>query len=95
MHVRVILLENFSSCSPGLCALVFREETPSPLPFGCLMDGLPQLTRKYYVMVALGLHTILLFSSSGSPALHVIPFHLSVSYQACMETPLPEFHMPS
>ena len=58
------------------------------------MDGMPKLTRQYRVMVALGYRLIPLLSSSGGPVLPVSPFRLGVSYQACMETPLLEVHLP-
>ena len=74
--------------------MVTREETPAPLPVGCLTDGLPQITRQYHIMVALGYRIILLLSSDGVSALPGCPFHLSVSYQAFMETPFPEFYPP-
>ena len=45
-------------------------------------------------MVASGYRLILILSSAGGPVLHGSPFRLSVSYQACMETPLPEVHPP-
>ena len=58
------------------------------------MDGLSQLTRQYRVMIASGYRLILLLSSAGGPALPVRPFRPSVSYQACMYTPIPEVHPP-
>ena len=94
MRVQVLLPENLRNWSPGLCALVIWEETTSPLPVGCLTDGLPQLTRKYRVMVSSGYRLILLLFSAGGPALPFSSFRLSVSYQACMETPIPEVHSP-
>ena len=45
-------------------------------------------------MVALGYRLILLLPATGGPALPVAPFRLGVPYQACVETPVPEFHRP-
>ena len=94
MRVQVLLLENLRNCSPRLCALVIQEETPSPLPVGCLTDVLPQLTRQYRIMVASVYRLILFLSSAGGAALPGCPLRLSVSYQACTDTPLPEVYPP-
>ena len=93
-HVRVFLPENLCNRSTGLCALVIWEETPYPLPVGCPTDCLHYLTRQYRVMVALGYHLTPLISSDGGPALTGSPFCLCVSYQACVENPIPEVHLP-
>ena len=53
-HVLMILPENLYNGSPGFCALVIWEETPSTLPVSRPMDSLLQLTRKHCVMVAPG-----------------------------------------
>ena len=53
---------------------------------------MPQLYRKYRAMVALGYSLILLFSFASGSDLPGCLFRLSVSYQACMYTPLPEVH---
>ena len=90
----MLLLENFFNHSPGLCILVIWEETPSPLPVGCLTDVLPQLTRQYCVMVALVYRLIFLLFSAVSYVLPGCTLRLSVFYQACAETPLPEVHLP-
>ena len=94
MRVRVCLPENLCNQSPGLGALVIREETPSTLPVGCPTEGLSDITRQYLAMLLLGYHLILLLSSVCGTSLPVSPLCLSFSYQACMETPLPEFHLP-
>ena len=39
-RVRVLLPENLCNRSPGIHALVIREDTPSPLLVGCLTDCL-------------------------------------------------------
>ena len=94
MRVKVILLENLSKRSPGLRALVIQEETPSPLPVGCLADVLPQLIRQYCVMVALVYCLIFLLFSAGRSELPGCTLRLSVFYQACTDTPLPEVYPP-
>ena len=45
-------------------------------------------------MVALGYRLIFILSSADGPVLPGRPLRLRVSYQACMETPLPEAHPP-
>ena len=82
MHVGMLLPEDLYNRSPGISALVIREETPSPLPVGCLTDGLPELTRQHCVLVSPGYRLILLLLATGGPALSGGPFHLSVTYQA-------------
>ena len=52
MHVQVLLPEDLCNQSPGFCALVIREETPSPLPVGFPTDGLSNLTQQNCVVVA-------------------------------------------
>ena len=90
----MLFLENLCNQFPGLCALLILEETPSTLPLNCLTDGLTQFTRQYCVMVALGYCLILLLSSADGPALPGRPIRLSVSYQAFIDTPLLEVHLP-
>ena len=85
----MILPENLCNRLPGFRALVIWEETTSPLPVGFPTDGLPQLTRKYRVVIALGYHLTLLQSSAGGPTLPESFFCLGVSYQAYVDTPLP------
>ena len=63
MHVWVLLPEDLCNRSPGFCALVVREETPSPLPVGCLTDSLPELTRQHFLLKAPGYRLILLISA--------------------------------
>ena len=41
--VWVLLLEYLRDGYPGIGAEIVRKETPSPLPVGCLTDGLPKL----------------------------------------------------
>ena len=77
----------------SLC-IVNPEGDNLPLLVGCPTDGLPQLTRQYRVLVPSGYCIIRLLSSAGGSALHGRPFRLNVSYQACMETPLPEVYPP-
>ena len=43
-YIWVLLPEDICNRSPGFCALVIQEETPSPLPVGCLSDSLPELS---------------------------------------------------
>ena len=90
----MLLPENLCNQSPGFGALVILEDTPYPLPVGCLTDSLPELTRQYRVVVAPRGGLILLLSSTGGPALPGRPFRLSIPHQARMETPLPEVHPP-
>ena len=45
-------------------------------------------------MIALGYLIILVLSATGGPALPEGPFRLGIPHQACMETPLPEVHLP-
>ena len=86
--------EDICNWSPGFSSLVIWEETPHPLPVGFPADGLPKLTRHHCVVVA-SCHCLdLLLDASGKPALPGGPFRLGVSYQARVETPLPEFHAP-
>ena len=94
LHIQVILPENPSNRPPVLCSLVIREETPSPLHIGCLTDGLPQLTRQYPVVIASSDRLIPILSSSGGSSLPGYPFHLRISYLACVDTPIPEVHPP-
>ena len=94
MHVRMILPEDLCNRSPGFRALVVREETPSPLPVGCPLEGLPELTRQHCVVITRDHGVILLFAAGGSPALPGDPLRLGVLHQACVETPLPEVHVP-
>ena len=93
-RLRVLLPENLSNRSPGLGALVVREEIPSSLPVGCPTYSLLHITRQYCVMVASGYPLILLLSSSGGSAFPGCPLRTIVSYQACVDTPLPEVHLP-
>ena len=86
--------ENLCNRSPSLCSLVIQEETPSPLPVGCPMDGLTELTIQYCFMVTTCYCLVLLLSSTIGPALPGISSRLGVPYQAHMDTPLPEFHRP-
>ena len=90
----MLLPNNLCKWFPGICTLVSREDTPSPLLVSYPTDSLPQLTRQYLVMIALGYHLILLLSSAVSSSLPGCPFRLIVSYQACVETHLPELHPP-
>ena len=93
-HVGVLVLEDLCNRSPGFCALVVRKETPFPLPVGCLMDSLLELTRKHCVVIAPSDSLVLLLSAWGSPDLPGGPFRLGVSHQARIQTPLPEVHAP-
>ena len=70
------------------------EDTTSPFPVSFPTDGLNQFTRQYPVMVASGYGLVLLLSSSGDPFLPGSPLRLGVPYQACVETPLSEVHLP-
>ena len=94
MRVRVLLSENLCNRSPGFRALVVREKTPYPLPVGCTADSLPEHTIQNCVVVASCHGLILLFCSTGGPALPGSPFCLGNPHQACVETPLPEVHPP-
>ena len=94
MHVRVILPEDLCNRSPGFCALVIREETPSPLPVGGLTDGHPELPQEHCVVVALSYRLILLLPAGGGPALSGIPFRLGVPHQTCVLDPLVEVNAP-
>ena len=64
------------------------------LPFGFPTDGLPELTRQYCVIVTPCDGLAILLSSTVIPALTDSPFHLGIPYQACMDIPLPEVHLP-
>ena len=90
----MLIPENLCNRSPGFCALVIREEAPSPLPVGCLMDGLHQLTWKHSFVVAPCNILVLLLSSTGGPSLPGGLFRLSIPHQSRVETPLPEVHPP-
>ena len=79
---------------PGFCALVVREETPSPLPVGCPADGLSKLTGQYRVMVTLGHNIALLLAAGGGPDLPGGPFRLGAPHQAHVKNPLTEVHTP-
>ena len=91
----MILLEELCNWSPGLSALVVREETPSPLPVVCLIDGLHQLTQQHYVVLAPCNGLALLLSCTGGPALPGSTLRLRVSHQAHLEKSLPEVHPPT
>ena len=86
----MLLSEDLCNRSSGFCALVIREEIPYPLSIGCPTDGLPEITRKHYVVVAPGYILILLLPATGGPALPGGPFRIGVSYQSPVEAPLPE-----
>ena len=88
----MLLLEDLCNRSPSFGALIIREETPSLLPVGFLEEGLTQLTQQHCGMVSQGFYLILLLLATGGAALSCCPFRLGVSYQACVETPLPEVH---
>ena len=88
------LPEDLCNRSPGFCALIIQEKTPSPLPIGCLTYGLPKVNRKHCVVVAQGYRLLLLLPATGGPALPGFPFRLCVPHQACVETPLLEVHLP-
>ena len=94
MNVRVLIPEDLSNRLPGFYALVIWEETPYLLPVGYPTDGPPYLTWKHCVMVASGYRLILLLPATGGPDLPGGPFRLGVTHQACVETPLPEVHLP-
>ena len=81
-HVRMLLPEDLYNRLPGFSALVTREETPSPLPFGCPMDGLPNLTRQHSVMVDPCYGIFLPLPATGGPDLTGSPFRLSAPHQA-------------
>ena len=68
-HVRVLPTEDLCNRSPGFGALVFREETPSPLPVGGPTNCLPKLTRQHCVMVTLGHGFVLRLAYGGGPSL--------------------------
>ena len=73
-HVRVLLLEDICNRSPGFCAFVPREETPSPLPVGCLTDGLAELPREHCLVKNPRHGVVLLLAAEGSPDLSGSPF---------------------
>ena len=54
MYVRMLLLEDLCNRSPGFCALVVREETPSPFPISCPTGGLLELSQEHFLMEDLG-----------------------------------------
>ena len=93
-HVQVLLREDLCNRLLGSGALIVLEETPSPLPVGCLTDGLPELPREHCFVVALGYRLLLLLSAAGGSDLPGGPFRLGITHQARMETPLPEVHAP-
>ena len=93
-HVRVLLPEDIYNRSPGFCALVIWEETPSPLPIGYPTDGLTELSRYHCLMESPSHSVFLLLAVEGGPALSGSPFHLGVPHQARVLTPLPEVHPP-
>ena len=93
-HVRVLLPKDLCNRSLGFSALVVREETPSPLPVGCSIDILPELTREHCLVEAPGYHLILLLSVRRGSSLLGGPFRIGVLYQARVETPLSEIHPP-
>ena len=90
----MLLSGNLSNRYHGNFSLVIREETAYPIPVDLPTDGLSQFTRKYGVMIASGYRLIFLLSSAGGYDLTDIPFCLSVSHQAFMETPIPDVHPP-
>ena len=94
MHVLVLLPEDICNRSPGFCAFVIWEETPSPLPVGCLMDGLPELSLEHCLVEAPGHSVVLLLTAEGGPALLGIPFRLGIPHQARVLALLPEVHTP-
>ena len=79
-HVRVLLPEELYNWSPDFCALVIREETPSPLPVGCPTDGLPELSQEHCLVEALRYGIVLLLTAEGGPALTGSPFRLGVPH---------------
>ena len=88
----MLLTKDLYNQSPGFCALIIREETPSPFPFGCPTDGLPELTSHHYVVVAPRYSVVLLLAAGGGPAFSGGPFHLGVHHQDRVFAPLPEVH---
>ena len=90
----MILPEALCNQSPGFCALIIREETPSPLPVSCPTDGFPDLTRQHCVVLSPGFRLIPLLPDGGGPALPGSPFRLGIPHQTCVENPLPEIHPP-
>ena len=92
-HVQVLLLEDLCNRSPGFCALVVREETPSPLPVGGPTASLLKFTIQQCVVVTPRNGFVLLLSAGGGPALSGSPFRLGVPHQIRVQTPLPEVHL--
>ena len=90
----VLLPEDLCNRSPGFCAFFIREETPYPLPVGCLTNGLPELSQEHCIVEALRYSVVLLLAAEGGPALAGSPFRLGVPHQASMLPPLPEVHAP-
>ena len=60
---RVLSLEKICNRLPGLYASVIQKETPSPLPVGCLTDGLTKLSQQHCVVVASCYGLVLLLST--------------------------------
>ena len=94
MHVRVLLPEDLCNRSPGFCALVIWEETPSPLPVDCPTDGLPELSQEHCLMESPRYGVLLLLVTEDGPALAGSPLRLGVSHQVSMLSLLPEVHAP-
>ena len=88
----MLLPKDLCNRSPSFCALIIREETPSPLPFDLPTDVLPKLPRGHCTVEALDYRLILLLSAGGGPALPGGPFRLGVPYQDRMENPILEVH---
>ena len=90
--VQVILPENLCNWSPGICALVIQEETPSHLHIGFPADGLAQLTKNHCIVLAKVFLLVLLLTYSVFPDLPGSILCLCVLYQARVDTSLPEVH---
>ena len=91
----MLLPEDICNRSPGFGALVIQEETPSPLPVGCPTDGLAELNRQHFVLIAPRYGVGFLITAGGGTAPSGSPFCLCVPHQARMLAPLPEVHAPS
>ena len=90
----MLLPEDLCNLSPGFSALVIREETPSPLPVGCLTDGLMKLNRQHCVMVSPRYSVVFILAAESGPALSDRPFRLGVPHQARVQTLILEVHAP-
>ena len=90
----MLIPEDICNRLHGFFTLIIWEETPPPLPVGCLTDVLSDLTIQHRVIVFPCNGLLLLLSVAGGSVFPGGPFRLGITYQAQMDIPLLEVHPP-